>query len=114
MTGPTVTIRPSALIESARNREGNDPIFALNAEARTRAAAGESILTATLGALMNDDGTLAVMPSVVDAFAAAPMGRTAGYAPISGAPDFLRAAVGDLFGDGPLAAHAVAASAPAD
>ena len=53
----------SALIQGSQNRSGNDPIFSLNAEAASRSAAGESILNATLGVLMNDAGKLAVMPS---------------------------------------------------
>ena len=102
----------SALIAGARDREGNDPIFALNGEARTRAAAGESIVNATIGALMNDDGTLSVMPSVAEGFAAVSPIQAAGYAPISGVPAFLDAAVRDLFGDSPLGDMAVATSAP--
>ena len=49
----------AALPDHAAARPGNDPIFALNAEANRRAAAGESILNSTLGALMTDDGRLA-------------------------------------------------------
>ena len=43
----------SALTSASQDREGNDPIFRLNGEARARAAAGESILDATMGALMD-------------------------------------------------------------
>jgi aspartate/tyrosine/aromatic aminotransferase len=54
----------SALIHAAQHRAGDDPIFTLNANAAERAAAGESILNATLGALMDDEGKLVVMSSV--------------------------------------------------
>ena len=102
----------SPLIPAAAGRSGDDPIFALNAEATARAKRGESILNATLGALMEDDGTLAVMPSVTEAFARAQGKRSAGYAPILGEPSFLSAVIEDLFGDGPLAKQAVAAATP--
>ncbi len=102
----------SNLIQNAGNRPGNDPIFALNAEAQRRAAAGESIVNATLGALMEDDGKLAVLPSVVDALARVPERKGAAYAPIAGDPTFLRAVIADVFGDGPLAAQTVAAATP--
>ncbi len=54
----------SALTSASQAREGNDPIFMLNGEASARAEAGESILDATMGALMDDEGQIAVMPSV--------------------------------------------------
>ena len=42
------------LIPSHASRPSDDPIFALNAEARARAKAGESIVNATVGAMMDD------------------------------------------------------------
>ena len=105
-------LEAGALIPAAADRPGDDPIFMLHAEAQRRAAAGESILNATLGALMEDDGTLAVMPSVLDAIARVPVKEAAGYAPILGSPAFLRAVIDDLFGAGPLAGMAVAAATP--
>lgn len=102
----------SSVIPGVRDRAGNDPIFALNAEASRRAAQGESILNATLGALIDDDGALGVMPTVLETLQRVQSGRTAGYAPISGTPAFREAVVRDLFGDGPLAAQAIAVSTP--
>ncbi len=111
--GPAVTPTwRSALIAAAAGRPGDDPIFMLNAEATARAQKGESILNATLGALMEDDGTLAVMPAVLDAIARVPVKRAAAYAPILGDPGFLRAVVDDLLDAGPLAEQAVAAATP--
>ncbi len=97
----------SALVPASRQRPGNDPIFALNAEARQRSEAGESILNATLGVLLEDDGRLAIMPSVAEAFRNVPPERAAAYAPISGDAPFLAAVIEDAVGAG-LAEKAVA------
>lgn len=108
----TATVRPSFLIPDSVERPGDDPIFALNAEASKRTAAGRKVINATLGALMDDAGELAVMQSVFDALAKVPQKRSAGYAPIAGVPRFLELVIRDLYGDGPLAAQSVAAATP--
>jgi len=102
----------SVLIPEVVGRLGNDPIFALNAEARARAERGESILNATLGALMRDDGSLAMIRSAAAAFEDVPSHIAAAYAPIAGTPGFLDAVLGDLFGNGPLSEQAVAVATP--
>lgn len=107
-----MTTVSGSLIPEAAAREGNDPIFALHGEAVRRAAAGESILNSTLGALMDDDGGLAVMPAVAEALGRVPHARAAGYAPISGDPPYLAAVIADLCGDGALAEQAVAVATP--
>jgi aromatic-amino-acid transaminase len=112
-----LTTEPSAaltttLIPGSAERPGDDPIFALHAEACRRAAAGERVLDATLGALMRDDGRLAILPVVTEALRRVDPERAAAYAPISGPPAYLKAVVRDLFGDGPLASRAVAAATP--
>lgn len=104
--------RQHALIPEALERPGDDPIFALNAEANARAQAGESVVNATLGALVEDDGRLAVMPVVHEALAHVDVRRGSAYAPIAGEPAFLRAVIQDVFGDGPLAQRAVAVATP--
>lgn len=109
---PTVTDLPTNLIPSSAARPADDPIFALNAEAQKRAKAGESIVNATLGALMEDDGTLAVMPSVIDAFQRVPLKKAASYAPIAGDPEFLRAVIQDCYEGTALAEQSVAAATP--
>ena len=109
------TVNPasvSTLIPSAAGRAGDDPIFALNAEAQRRAASGESVINATLGALMEDDGKLAVIPCVIEALARVPIQKAAAYAPISGDANFLKAVIGDVYGESPLAAQTVAAATP--
>jgi aromatic-amino-acid transaminase len=102
----------TTLIPGSAERPGDDPIFALHAEAERRAAAGESVLDATLGALMQDDGRLAILPVVSEALRRVDPEQAAAYAPISGPPEYLAAVVRDLFGTGPLAERAVAAATP--
>lgn len=109
LTESTVT---SHLIPDSQGRPADDPIFALNAEAVRRAKAGESIVNATLGALMEDDGRLATMPVVFEALAAVSPERAAAYAPISGEPRFLAAVIKDLYGEGPMAEASVAVATP--
>lgn len=106
------TLTPTRLIPEAAERPGDDPIFALHAEAQERARRGMDVLNSTLGALMEDDGRLAVMPSVFEAFRRVRPERAAAYAPISGPPAFLQAVTRDLFGQGRLASWAVGAATP--
>jgi len=100
------------LIPSHASRSGDDPIFALNGEARARARAGEPIINATVGALLEDDGKLAVLGTVAETLRAVPAEVSAAYAPIAGPDDFRRAVITDLLGDRPAAAHAVAIATP--
>lgn len=102
----------SFLIEDARERPGDDPIFFLNAEATRRAREGETIVNATLGALVEDDGRLALLPSVAAAIARVSPQDSSGYAPIAGEPRFLAAVIRDLYGESALAANSVAAATP--
>jgi aromatic-amino-acid transaminase len=90
--------RMSSLIPSSTGRPGEDPIFAIHAEAVRREQAGEDVIDASIGALMLDDGRLAVMPTVFEAFQAVDPHRAAGYAPIAGSPEFLAAVERDVFG----------------
>jgi len=82
-----------ALIPSRRAFPADDPIFALNAEAQARRAAGESILNATVGALLDDSGQLVVLDSVMDLWRELTAMEVAPYAPIAGDPAFLKALV---------------------
>jgi aspartate/tyrosine/aromatic aminotransferase len=100
------------LIPSHAARPGDDPIFALNTEARARSLAGESVVNATVGALLDDEGKLAVLGSVTEALREVPPEVSAGYAPIAGTPAFQAAVIRDLLGDRPEAAWAVAAATP--
>lgn len=112
MTQSALQPTPPFLIEAARSRSGDDPIFALNAEAQRRSKAGEAVINATLGALMDDQGRLAVMKCVFDAFAQVDAQRAAGYAPIAGERGYLEAVVADLFGASELAKSSIAVATP--
>jgi len=81
------------LIPNRRSFPSDDPIFALNAEAQARKAAGESILNATVGALLDDSGQLVVLDSVMDLWRELTAREVAPYAPIAGDPAFLKALV---------------------
>jgi aromatic-amino-acid transaminase len=100
------------LIASRRERPGDDPIFSLNAEAAKRKAAGEDVINATIGALLDDDGKLCVMPSVVEALTAIAPEVTAAYAPIPGRPEYRKAVIDDLLGEHGLADQAVSVATP--
>jgi aromatic-amino-acid transaminase len=100
------------LIPARTARPGDDPIFALNTEARARTLAGESIVNATVGALLDDEGKLAVLGTVPQVLRELPAEIGAGYAPIAGSGDFIRAVISDLLGDSASAARAVAVATP--
>ena len=105
-------VEPHSLIPASTDRPGDDPIFTLHGMAVARAAAGEDILNATLGALVESDGGLAIMPSVHEALRRAPMERASAYAPISGPPAFLAAVERDIFHGHELESKAVAVATP--
>ena len=79
------------LFPSRRGFSGEDIIFALNGEAQKRAAAGEPVINATVGALLDDDGQLVVLKTVMGHYRALGELDVAPYAPITGLPAFLQA-----------------------
>jgi aspartate/tyrosine/aromatic aminotransferase len=81
------------LIPARRAFPADDPIFALNAEALARKAKGESILNATVGALLDETGQLVVLDTVMDLWRSLGAMEVAPYAPIAGDPAFLKALV---------------------
>jgi len=89
------------LIAAHQGRPGDDPIFALNKEATERRTRGETIVNATVGALLDDAGKLAVLPTAARAVHEVPAAEWAAYAPIAGLPEFLRAAENDILGRWP-------------
>lgn len=81
------------LIPTRRDFPEDDPIFALNAEAQARKAAGDTIVNATVGALLDDGGQLVVHETVMDLWRELTEMEVAPYAPIAGDPAFLKALV---------------------
>lgn len=101
------------VIPAHQSRPSDDPIFALNREATQRRAKGESIVNATVGSLLLDDGRLAILPTAARIIKEVPAEEWAPYAPIAGAPDFLSAVISDLFEREPeMKATAIAAATP--
>ncbi len=101
------------LIPSHQGRPSDDPIFALSKEAAERRARGESVVNATMGALLDDEGKLAILPTAARAIREVGEEDWAAYAPISGHPQFLRAVLDDLLGGEPdLRAAAIAVATP--
>jgi aromatic-amino-acid transaminase len=101
------------LILSHQNRPADDPIFALNSEATQRKARGEVIVNATVGALLDDDGKLAILPTAARVVHEVPASEWAAYAPIAGTPQFQSAVIEDLLGGEPdLRRSAVATATP--
>jgi aromatic-amino-acid transaminase len=89
------------VIPSHQARPADDPIFALNREATERRDRGEPIVNATVGALLHDDGKLAILPSAARAVHEVPAEEWAAYAPIAGSPAFLRAVLDDMLASEP-------------
>ena len=101
------------VIASHQSRPSDDPIFALNREATQRKEKGEAIVNATVGALLDDEGKLAVLPTAARVVHDVPSAEWAAYAPIAGMPAFLQAVIEDLLGKEPsLRNTAVAAATP--
>ncbi|MBN9167492.1 MAG: hypothetical protein BGO98_30280 [Myxococcales bacterium 68-20] len=101
------------VIPSHQGRPSDDPIFALNKEATERKARGEAVVNATVGALLLDDGKLAILDAAARAVRDVPAEEWAPYAPIAGSADFLSAVIADIFKDEPeMRACAVAAATP--
>lgn len=85
------------LIPARQNRPDKDVIFALNAEAVRRKQAGEKVVNATIGSLMNDDGSLAILDSVASLLKQVPREEWAAYAPIPGTQQYTEAVIADTF-----------------
>jgi aromatic-amino-acid transaminase len=101
------------LIASHQNRPSDDPIFSLHKEATRRKDGGESIVDASIGVLLGDDGDLSILPTAARAVREVPSLEWATYAPIAGTPEFVQAVVDDLLAAEPeMKAAAVAVATP--
>ncbi len=79
------------LVPGRRQFDGADIIFTMNAAAQKRAAAGVSVINATVGALLDDQGRLVVLESVMQCYRQLTPMEIAPYAPIAGDPAYLLA-----------------------
>ncbi len=79
------------LLPSRASFDGSDIIFTLNSAAQRRAAAGDSVINATVGALLDDNGALVVLESVIALYGKLTPKEFAPYAPIMGDPAYLLA-----------------------
>jgi aromatic-amino-acid transaminase len=101
------------VIPGHQTRPSDDPIFALNKEATLRRERGEAVVNATVGALLDDEGKLAILPSAARAVHEVPAVEWATYAPISGTPAFQKAVMDDILRTEPeLRAAAIATATP--
>ncbi len=86
--------------ENGRTIPVADKVFALNgrAKAATAAKGKDAVINAVIGALLDDNGDLVVMSSVMDAIKTLEPVDYAEYAPIAGTPAFKEAVQKALFG----------------
>lgn len=89
------------LVPSHQGRPSDDPIFTAHQEAARRKGQGESIVDATIGVLLDEDGKLATLPTAVRAVREVAPTEWAAYAPIAGPEEFRRAVVDDLLARAP-------------
>lgn len=87
------------LATHGQEKTGNDVIFSWLARYQSAAAAGAHAVNGTVGALLEDDGSLAINNVVDSALRKAPAPEFAAYAPLKGLPSFLDLAVSLALGD---------------
>lgn len=87
--------------ENSRTISGEDKIFGINKKAKEMIAkvGKENVANATIGSLLDDDGNLIVLSSVVDVLKDLTPKDYAEYAPITGVPAFLEAVQKAIFMD---------------
>ena len=81
------------------DKHGNDTIFSWWARFQDAKAAGLPAVNGTIGALLENDGTLAINKAVDAAIRNAPEQEIAAYAPLAGLPAFLDLSKTLAFGD---------------
>jgi aromatic-amino-acid transaminase len=89
----------------------SESIFALHREAQRRRGRGERIIDGTVGALLDDGGQLAVLPTVKRCLEQLPPGQWTPYAPLAGEPAFLDAVRREVLPP-ELRAEAIAVATP--
>ncbi|MBE8955482.1 MAG: aminotransferase class I/II-fold pyridoxal phosphate-dependent enzyme [Quinella sp. 2Q5] len=91
----------------AAGRKLKDAIFDANRACNEaiKIHGADAVTNATIGVVLNDDGKLATIPTVEKTFRAMDFSELVSYAPISGLPAYLDAAIDLTFGDCKPDAH---------
>lgn len=108
----STTPSPSPLADAARGRGGGDVIFRMHGAAVRRRAEGADVVDSTLGALLDDSGRLAVLPTVAEVVGAISPEEVAGYSPLTGRPDLIEAVHEALLPAGPVRNQATSVITP--
>jgi len=87
------------LSEHAHTKQGNDTIFGCFARYLQAAEAGADAVNGTVGALLTNNGTLAINTLVIEEMKQAEDIEFASYAPLKGLPDFLDLTISLALGD---------------
>ena len=98
---------------SVRKHE-EDKVFAANRKAQeaVKKWGADKVINSTIGALLEDDGSLSIMTTVMNELKNLPDAEIAAYAPIAGIPEFLEAVEKDVFRDYRPDGHVRAVSTP--
>ncbi|SHJ98143.1 aromatic-amino-acid transaminase [Geosporobacter subterraneus DSM 17957] len=91
----------SMVAAHSRRPAGEDNIFAINnaAQQAAKVHGADKVVNASVGALLDDDGKLSILPSVIELLKSLPAVEYAAYAPIAGLPSFLEASKKAVFRD---------------
>ena len=91
-----------------------DKIFALNGRAKALAAkiGKDKVINATIGSLLDDDGNLVVLSSVVEVLTHLNPDDYADYAPIGGTPGFKKAIAKATFGNYEISSNVEVCATP--
>tara|TARA_B100000900_G_scaffold87620_1_gene71240 strand:- start:1182 stop:2456 length:1275 start_codon:yes stop_codon:yes gene_type:complete len=92
-------IANSFLNDFARTKQGNDTIFSCWARYQKAISDGHDAVNGTIGALLENDGSLAINQTVDEFVRNSPPIEIAAYAPLKGLPEFLDLAVTLALGD---------------
>ena len=100
--------------KQGRNIPKEDKIFGINNRAKAMIAecGKDKVINATIGALLDDDGELMVLTSVIDALKELAPKDFAEYAPISGIPGYREAVKKDILGSYKLKGFAEVVATP--
>ena len=92
-------IANSFLNDFAKTKQGNDTIFSCWARYQKAISDGHDAVNGTIGALLENDGSLAINQTVDEFVRNSPPIEIAAYAPLKGLPEFLDLAVTLALGD---------------